>query len=194
MSVPKSTICCTAAISACVENAEWVPALALLQQMTEEALERTTITYNEAISACQRACRWTVCLHLLDEMISLRVDQNTVTYGAAISSCRRPQQWATGLALLEIMSLGSIQKDSATYNPVISVALGPLMSFGSRLRSLRPANPRAQAEHFLESEHSRWDTSRITLQSSPFVSLLPLCKAHARRVAGGSSRCSFSER
>eukprot|EP00434_Breviolum_minutum_P010096 symbB.v1.2.008907.t1/scaffold560.1/size187392/2 len=143
--VQKDSITYTSAISG-MGGTNWNLALALLEHMYTESIQRDHVAFNAAmascqsdwrnavalleehpapdaasfgacISACEKSGEWQAAIFFLVHMSAVSVQQTAVTVAAAISACEKCVQWTMALAIL---ATTTAQLDVISYNAAIA--------------------------------------------------------------------------
>ena len=104
-------VCYGSAVSACSQR--WQAAVALLEQVTEESLERNAVCYNAAISSCTE--RWEAALCLFEGLCQKKIEPG-VCCATTAHIC---QSWEATLRLLEWQLSEDIIPDAAMAGSVL---------------------------------------------------------------------------
>ena len=109
-----------ATISACEKSGQWLPALALLKDMTKAKVQATVVSFSAAISSCEKGGQWQMGLALFQDMPKVKVQANIISFGAAISACEKGGQWQQALALFQEVPRAQLQATHITFSSTIS--------------------------------------------------------------------------
>ncbi|CAE7228841.1 unnamed protein product [Symbiodinium natans] len=123
------------------QRTQWVPALALLRQMSNAAVEGNIILYSAASTACEQGQTWPCAVKVLDTVrrhsVELDARRPAGPWACAVRGCAALREealevnvivlntalaatrWALGLGALGWASRGSLQVDRISFNSLI---------------------------------------------------------------------------
>ena len=100
-----------------LSSSTWCEALALVEQMVDEALQMNEITCNAVIKSCRKGKQWRRSLNVLKQMMEKDLPRTVVTYNSLLSS---NLEWQQAEKLLKDLQR-VLQVSIISYNSILNV-------------------------------------------------------------------------